>query len=318
MCIDFGFFLDKNKTRLYKMKKSVEFWKHIIIAGIIFLIIFPTMGAIVLTKENARLQKEILSLSPNGDDIVTVGTNNYDAASIVRKRPLLSYQLLYPELCADFMGFNDDLVDLKMIFLTFDDGPSSSTPAILDILKSHNVKASFFVNGKSSLFAASRLRRIVQEGHAIGMHSYTHQYSLIYDSVENFIEDLNKNYLYIKNTTGICPTILRFPGGSINTYNLKIYQSLSAEVLRRGFIYCDWNVSAGDALKEATAESIIENVINGVSLCWEPAFVLMHDNGNNELVQALPKIIEKLKAEGYSFAALDNTVRPPMFVYPEE
>ena len=300
------------------MKKSVEFWKHIIIAGIIFLIIFPTMGAIVLTKENARLQKEILSLSPNGDDIVTVGTNNYDAASIVRKRPLLSYQLLYPELCADFMGFNDDLVDLKMIFLTFDDGPSSSTPAILDILKSHNVKASFFVNGKSSLFAASRLRRIVQEGHAIGMHSYTHQYSLIYDSVENFIEDLNKNYLYIKNTTGICPTILRFPGGSINTYNLKIYQSLSAEVLRRGFIYCDWNVSAGDALKEATAESIIENVINGVSLCWEPAFVLMHDNGNNELVQALPKIIEKLKAEGYSFAALDNTVRPPMFVYPEE
>ena len=150
------------------------------------------------------------------------------------------------------------------------------------------------------------------------MHSYTHQYSLIYDSVENFIEDLNKNYLYIKNTTGICPTILRFPGGSINTYNLKIYQSLSAEVLRRGFIYCDWNVSAGDALKEATAESIIENVINGVSLCWEPAFVLMHDNGNNELVQALPKIIEKLKAEGYSFAALDNTVRPPMFVYPEE
>ncbi|HNP93960.1 MAG TPA: polysaccharide deacetylase family protein [Rectinema sp.] len=300
------------------MKKSVEFWKHIIIAGIIFLIIFPTMGAIVLTKENARLQKEILSLSPNGDDIVTVGTNNYDAASIVRKRPLLSYQLLYPELCADFMGFNDDLVDSKMIFLTFDDGPSSSTPAILDILKSHNVKASFFVNGKSSLFAASRLRRIVQEGHAIGMHSYTHQYSLIYDSVENFIEDLNKNYLYIKNTTGICPTILRFPGGSINTYNLKIYQSLSAEVLRRGFIYCDWNVSAGDALKEATAESIIENVINGVSLCWEPAFVLMHDNGNNELVQALPKIIEKLKAEGYSFAALDNTVRPPMFVYPEE
>lgn len=300
------------------MKKSVGFWKRTIIGVIIILIVLPTIGAILLAKDNIRLQKEILSISHNGDDAITVGTNSYDAASIVRKRPLLSYQLLYPELCANFMGFNDDLVDSKTVFLTFDDGPSSSTPAILDVLKNHGIKASFFVNGKSSIFATSWLRRIAQEGHTIGMHSYTHKYTLIYDSVENFIEDLNKNYLYIKNNTGISPTILRFPGGSINTYNLEIYQSLCAEVLRRGFIYCDWNVSSGDALKEATTDSIVDNVINGVSLCWGPSFVLMHDNGNNELVQALPKIIDKLKAKGYSFAALDNTVRPPMFVYPEE
>ncbi|HOE76808.1 MAG TPA: polysaccharide deacetylase family protein [Rectinema sp.] len=300
------------------MKKSVGFWKRTIIGVIIILIVLPTIGAILLAKDNIRLQKEILSISPNGDDVITVGTNSYDAASIVRKRPLLSYQLLYPELCANFMGFNDDLVDSKTVFLTFDDGPSSSTPAILDVLKNHGIKASFFVNGKSSIFATSWLRRTAQEGHTIGMHSYTHKYTLIYDSVENFIEDLNKNYLYIKNNTGISPTILRFPGGSINTYNLEIYQSLCAEVLRRGFIYCDWNVSSGDALKEATTDSIVDNVINGVSLCWGPSFVLMHDNGNNELVQALPKIIDKLKAKGYSFAALDNTVRPPMFVYPEE
>ncbi|HPB62150.1 MAG TPA: polysaccharide deacetylase family protein [Rectinema sp.] len=300
------------------MKKSVGFWKRTIIGVIIILIVLPTIGAILLAKDNIRLQKEILSISPNGDDVITVGTNSYDAASIVRKRPLLSYQLLYPELCANFMGFNDDLVDSKTVFLTFDDGPSSSTPAILDVLKNHGIKASFFVNGKSSIFATSWLRRTAQEGHTIGMHSYTHKYTLIYDSVENFIEDLNKNYLYIKNNTGISPTILRFPGGSINTYNLEIYQSLCAEVLRRGFIYCDWNVSSGDALKEATTDSIVDNVINGVGLCWGPSFVLMHDNGNNELVQALPKIIDKLKAKGYSFAALDNTVRPPMFVYPEE
>lgn len=300
------------------MKKSVGFWKRTIIGVIIILIVLPTIGAILLAKDNIRLQKEILSISHNGDDAITVGTNSYDAASIVRKRPLLSYQLLYPELCANFMGFNDDLVDSKTVFLTFDDGPSSSTPAILDVLKNHGIKASFFVNGKSSIFATSWLRRTAQEGHTIGMHSYTHKYTLIYDSVENFIEDLNKNYLYIKNNTGISPTILRFPGGSINTYNLEIYQSLCAEVLRRGFIYCDWNVSSGDALKEATTDSIVDNVINGVSLCWGPSFVLMHDNGNNELVQALPKIIDKLKAKGYSFAALDNTVRPPMFVYPEE
>jgi len=89
-------------------------------------------------------------------------------------------------------------------------------------------------------------------------------------------------------------------------------------MLRRGLIYCDWNVSAGDAIKDATSESMLENVLNGVKLCWGPAFVLMHDNSNADLLKALPQIIEKLQAEGYTFAALDNTVRPPMFVYPEE
>lgn len=299
------------------MKKSIVFWKRCIMVGIVLLIIVPIGGVVLLAMENSRLKHEIETKPPNGDDAVTVGTNSYDAASIVRKRPLLSYQLLYPELSANFTGFNDDLVDSKTIFLTFDDGPSTSTPTILDVLKNQGIKATFFVNGKTGLFAASWLKRIVKEGHSIGMHSYTHQYRLIYESVENFIEDLNKNFLYVKNITGVSPSLLRFPGGSINTYNLRLYQSLCAEVLRRGFIYCDWNVSAGDTLKDATVDSMVENVLNGVKLCWGPAFVLMHDNGNSDLVQALPKIIEKLKAEGYSFAALDNTVRPPMFVYPE-
>ena len=297
--------------------KSVRFWKRAIVIGVILLIVIPTTGMLLLAMQNSRLKREIEALPLPGDDAISMGSNSYDAASIVRKRPLLSYQLLFPELAGNFSGFNDDLVDPKTVFLTFDDGPSTSTPEILDILKNQQIHATFFVNGKSSLVAASALKRIAKEGHAIGMQSYSHQYSLIYESVENFIEDLNKNYLYIKNNTGISPALLRFPGGSINTYNLKLYQSLSAEVLRRGFIYCDWNVSAGDAIKDATPESIVENVINGVKLCWGPAFVLMHDNGNNALVQALPKIIEKLKAEGYSFAALDNTVRPPMFIYPE-
>lgn len=303
--------------RLSLMKKSITFWKRCILVGIAVLIALPIVGVILLVKENTELKHELEANSGAGDDAVTVGTNSYDAASIVRKRPLLSYQLLYPELMANFTGFNDDLVEQKTIFLTFDDGPSSSTASILDVLKDQNIKATFFVNGKSGLYANSWLKRIAKEGHTIGMHTYTHKYSLIYESVENFIEDLNKNYLYVKNITGVGPTLLRFPGGSINTYNLRIYQSLCAEVLRRGFIYCDWNVSAGDTLKDATTDSMIENVLNGVKLCWGPAFVLMHDNGDDKLIQALPKIIEKLKAEGYSFAALDNTVRPPMFVYPE-
>lgn len=300
------------------MKKSMQFWRRIIIAVILALIALPSSGVVILSIENARLKSEMGTKIPSGDDAVTIGTTSYDAVSIVRQKPLLSYQLLYPEMKAAFSGFNDDLVGPKTVFLTFDDGPSPSTLPILEILKKNDIKATFFVNGKSSVFASSWLKQIAKEGNTIGMHSYTHKYPLIYQSVENFIEDLNKNYLYIENNTGVSPTLVRFPGGSINTYNLKIYPLLCAEMLRRGFIYCDWNVSAGDAIKDATADSMIENVLNGVKLCWGPAFVLMHDNGNPTLLQALPQIIEKLKAEGYSFAAMDNTIRPPMFVYPEE
>lgn len=299
------------------MKTSVILWKRIIVASIIAFIVIPCAGVILLSIENTKLKTKIELKPANGDDAITVGTTNYDAASIIRKRPLLSYQLLYPDLTAQFSGFNDDLVDSKTIFLTFDDGPSVSTSPILEILKSNDTKATFFVNGKANTTASSWLKRIAQEGHTIGMHSYTHKYSLIYESAENFIEDLEKNYLFIKNNTGVAPTLLRFPGGSINTYNLKLYPLLCGEVLRRGFIYCDWNVSAGDALKDATSDSIKENVINGAKLCWGPVFVLMHDNGNNALLKALPEIIKALKADGYTFSALDNSVRPPMFVYPE-
>ncbi len=297
--------------------KSVAFWKKVILAGIAVMILIPAISALLLGLENARLRRELEARPLPGDDAVSMGTNTFDAASIVRKRPLLSYQLLYPEFAAEFAGFTDDLTDQKEIFLTFDDGPSPTTPAILDLLRNEEIKATFFVNGKTSLTATSWLKRIASEGHTIGMHSYSHQYPIIYASVENFIEDLYKNYLYIKNATGQSPTLLRFPGGSINTYNIKFYKSLTAEMLRRGFIYCDWNVSGGDTIKNAKASDIASNVIAGVKVSWGPAFVLLHDNGNSELLQALPRIIQTLKADGYHFSALNNSIRPPMFVYPE-
>ena len=149
------------------------------------------------------------------------------------------------------------------------------------------------------------------------MHSYSHRYNVIYASIENFLDDFYRNFLYIKSETGVAPEILRFPGGSINIFNISNYQSVVAEVLRRGFIYYDWNVSAGDAITGATTQSIIDNVINGVHLCWGPAIVLMHDNGKPALRDALAVIIDTLAKEGYEFKPLDNSIKPPMFIYPD-
>lgn len=298
-------------------KKSVNFYKRLILGIIAALILVPTGLAVFLLVDNYSMKARLDKEDNLADDAVTVGTTQIEPAGIVRDEPVLSYQTLYPDFRASFYGFKGDLSGNKTVFLTFDDGPSAGTAGVLDVLKKHEVKATFFVNGKSNRLVADQLKRIVAEGHSIGMHSYSHRYNIIYDSMENLLDDLYRNYAYIESETGIAPEILRFPGGSINIFNISTYQAMVAEILRRGFIYYDWNVSAGDAIVGATAQKIANNVINGVHLRWGPAFVLLHDNGSPALRDALGTIVETLEKEGYVFQKLDNSIKPPMFIYPD-
>ncbi|HWR12189.1 MAG TPA: polysaccharide deacetylase family protein [Rectinemataceae bacterium] len=297
--------------------KTVGFYKKLIliIAGLIILI--PTITCFILGAQNVRMRKKIEATAFPPDDIVTVGATQLEPAGVARDKPVLSYQVLYPDLNANFYGFKEDLAGNKTVFLTFDDGPSTGTDEVLGILKKQGVKATFFVNGKSNRVLTDKLKHIANEGHAIGMHSYSHRYNVIYESMESFLDDFYRNFLYIKSETGKAPEILRFPGGSINIFNITNYQSIVAEVLRRGFIYYDWNVSAGDAITGTTTQSVIDNVVNGVRLCWGPAIVLMHDNGKPALLNALNTIIETLAKDGYEFRILDNSIKPPMFIYPD-
>jgi peptidoglycan-N-acetylglucosamine deacetylase len=297
--------------------KSKNFYKRLILIVVGFLIIAPMATSIILLVENASMKRKLGATFSTADDAVTVGATQLEPAGIVREKPILSYQMLYPDFKANFYGFNTDLVGTKTVFLTFDDGPSPGTGSILDILKKRGVTASFFVNGKSNRWLSDELKVIAGDGHAIGMHSYSHRYNVIYASMENFLDDFYRDFLYIQSETGRAPEILRFPGGSINIFNISNYQSMVAEVLRRGFIYYDWNVSAGDAIVGATSQSIINNVINGVHLCWGPAIVLMHDSGNSALRDALGPIVDTLQKEGYEFKRLDNSIKPPMFIYPD-
>lgn len=296
---------------------SVAFYKKIILISLALLILIPVSTTIYLLLENRSLRARQNYSTNQPDDVVTVSATQLEPTNAMKEKPVLSYQMLYPDFRSDFFGFNNDLIGNKSVFITFDDGPSPGTAKILEILKKESIPATFFVNGKSNPFLTSQLGKILSDGHSIGMHSYTHRYNVIYASMENFLDDFNRNFLYIKNETGIAPQILRFPGGSINIFNIGTYQSLIAEMLRRGFIYYDWNVSAGDAIPGATTQSIIDNVLHGVHLCWGPAFVLLHDNGSLLLNDALPVIIQTLKREGYEFRKIDNSVKPPMFIYPD-
>ncbi len=197
-----------------------------------------------------------------------------------------------------------------VIYLTFDDGPSKTiTPKLLDILKSENVKATFFViNHASSLDYL--IKREYKEGHTVALHSYTHNYKTVYASDRAYFQDLEKIQAKVKNLIGINANIIRFPGGSSNTvsrhYSKGIMSRLVKEVENRGYRYFDWNVSSGDAGDVFTKEAVYRSVVNGLSHT-KTNVVLMHDYENNyKTLNAIRDIIRYGKKQGYQFRAITS------------
>ena len=223
------------------------------------------------------------------------------------------YQALYPDFYAPQTYSATSSPD-NTAYLTFDDGPSGNTDIILQTLQEENVKATFFVVGTDNADNLARMRRIVQEGHTIGMHSYSHSYKKIYASVEAFLKDMYQVFNLIKDTTGVAPTCFRFPGGSINSYNKAVYKDIKAEMIRRGFVPYDWNVSSGDAsTTKYTPEQLTGHVLNGIG-SKSRIIVLMHDSSSKEnTAQAVRQIIIGIREKGFIFAPLDYQTKPILF-----
>ena len=183
------------------------------------------------------------------------------------------------------------------------------------ILKENDVKATFFVVYKEGEYAKKIYQRIVREGHTLGIHSTSHDYKKIYQSVEDYLDDFATLYYYLYEVTGTRPEVFRFPGGSINAYNQSIYMEIIAEMLRRGFVYYDWNVASGDrssvVLSAATIES---NVVSAVKSAKEYV-VLMHDSAyKSTTVQAVKNMLPYLKENTY-LRAITPDVEPVIFTY---
>ena len=227
----------------------------------------------------------------------------------------LPYQSLYPDFYAP-EGYHASLIKDDVIYLTFDDGPSANTDRILDVLKQEEVKATFFVTGRTNTTDLERMKRIVAEGHTIGMHSYSHNYTKIYSSVEAFLDDMYPIFMQIKETTGETPVIFRFPGGSINAYNGDIYQEIIAEMMRRGFVPWDWNISAQDATaKKVTSAQITANVTARAAKV-NRGVVLMHDSAaKTATASAVKNIIRELKNKGFTLDKITPELKPIVFPY---
>ena len=199
----------------------------------------------------------------------------------------------------------------KKVYLTFDDGPSIYTEDILKILDKYGVKATFFVIGKTDDHSIRMYKRIVDEGHSLGLHSYSHDYNIIYNSLADFKKDFTKLRNLLYDSTGYRVDIFRFPGGSSNPAGKKTVSAIIDYLNEESIVYFDWNVVNGDATgKELTASELYSNVMEGVKLHTR-SIVLMHDTGTKKsTVESLNRLLKELTENGAQLLPLNDEVTP--------
>jgi len=193
----------------------------------------------------------------------------------------------------------------KIVYLTFDDGPSEITEDILGVLEEYNVKATFFVIGPDGDEANYRLLRIALEGHSVGLHSWSHKYAEIYSSLEAWKTDLEMERIWIESVTGQSPDIIRLPGGIENvSANPALMKEILAEIEAEGLTLCAWNVDGTDSVNQyISAYEIVRKVLAGAR-GKDTVVVLLHDyDTRTATAQALPTLIEALRGRGYEFRA---------------
>ncbi|MFD6211243.1 MULTISPECIES: polysaccharide deacetylase family protein [unclassified Peribacillus] len=203
--------------------------------------------------------------------------------------------------------------DQKVAYLTFDDGPSLNTMDILDILDRYHVKATFFVKGNEEPYAKEYYQEMISRGHVIALHSYTHDYSIVYRSTESFFQDLNRLETMLQKEFGIKSRIVRLPGGSNNHLRHQaatkpIINGILQQLSEKGYIYFDWTIDSTDGISPSISEQQIINSVQKGTKDQKHVNILLHDiNSMKNTVKALPDIIEYLKKEGYYFDTIDET-----------
>ena len=288
---------------------SVRFYKNLLLLVIVLLV--AGLSALALYNHHRYEQAATLldqEFGKSPEDFVNVESEP------------LAYQTLYPDLYAPQNYAATDRAT-GIAYLTFNGGPSERTDELLALLAERNVQATFFVSGNvmDDPQYDTRLRAIVEGGHTLGMGSWSNDYSAVYSSVESYLADMYALYTYIDSTTGAKPSVFRFIGGSINSYDAGLYHELIAEMIRRGFVPYDWNLSAdgGAGGTQLSADELVLRV-NDALIGLDRAILLLHDDASRTTtLEAMPDIIECLQQHGFSLAPLTPEVKPVLFAYPE-
>lgn len=283
-------------------RKRVQRLKKMIVITIGLAILLPTVLCVFLGIQLFKVTKELEALKEQN---AIISTNTVETQDV----PIDSVSSEVSEL-KESDGKDDEIsvptTATRKVYLTFDDGPSIYTGEILDILSAYGVKATFFVVGEVDEKYEPMYQRIVNEGHSIGMHSYSHKYTEIYESLDGFKSDYEKIKGLIKEKTGVECSIYRFPGGSSNSIGKKHIQEYIAFLEEEGVVYYDWNISSGDATGvPVSVDDIVKNSTLELEK-YNSAYILLHDASTKKnTVEALPKIIEAIQA-------MDNTEIVPI------
>ena len=288
---------------------SVRFYKNMLLLAIVLLV--ALLSALTLLYHHRYKAAAALLETEYGIDVESPPSVETES---------LTYQTLYPDFYAPQPYTATERIS-NTAYLTFNGGPSSCTDALLPLLAEEEVLATFFVSGNITNDPQydARLRAIVAGGHTLGMGSWSGDYSAVYASVEAYLADMYALFTYIKDTTGVTPSVFRFIGGSINSYDAGLYHELIAEMIRRGFVPYDWNLSADGGVggTQLDAEELVLRVDEAL-IGLDRTILLLHDDASRDTtLEAAPAIIALLRERGFTLAPLTPAVKPVLFAYPE-
>ena len=288
----------KNQQPIDMRRKRVQRIKNIIIFLLIIFWLIPTFLSIFLVNKVVYLEQKMEQYISKQYDNKNNSSGIAKAETKRENQTKPSAQPIAPEK--------------KNVYLTFEDGPSQYTEEILDTLKKEKVKATFFVIGhEEDRFSAKMYRRIVKEGHTLGMHSYSHFYDEIYESPGKFEKDFMKLHKYLYQITGEKPKFYRFPGGSSNSALKAPIGEYAGRLKAKGITYLDWNVVCRDdgRGKPSEREELIQTVMRGIAE-YDASIVLMDDSSvSKNTAKLLKLLIKQCKAKGYKLQPIDGNTK---------
>ncbi|MCY9515782.1 polysaccharide deacetylase family protein [Paenibacillus apiarius] len=222
------------------------------------------------------------TVSASGSDLIVTEVATFASAAKEKETP------------KEFNGMTR-----KVAYLTFDDGPSKYSNDMMDLLKKHDIKATYFMLGDNMNTYPDAVKRMVEEGHYPGLHSMTHDYNRLYKSggSGNFIKEFQEAQGIVENLTGFKPTLIRAPYGSAP----QIGESFRKDIADAGFKMWDWTLDSLDWKFIGQPNRILEQIKG--TLTEDVEVILLHDR--QQTLEALPSIIEYIQSKGYEFEVYD-------------
>ncbi|MGV3464473.1 MAG: polysaccharide deacetylase family protein [Heyndrickxia sp.] len=197
----------------------------------------------------------------------------------------------------------------KVVYLTFDDGPSTSSAKTLQLLKKYHAKATFFMLEPNIKKYQSIVKQMVKDGNSVGSHGVTHDIHKIYRSPNSFVKEMNQTSQTLKNITGVNSQLIRVPYGSVPYMKPAFRKASGAE----GFIMWDWDIDSDDW--QTTHGEFVQKIKNQVENCsgTRPVVVLMHEKTTT--VKYLEQVLQYFQQKGYKMEAISPNLKPVQFKY---